>query len=707
MKLNHLFSLSLSLSFVACQVSAPLVQVPVTTVSLAPARNAQMPKEQIHVTLGQNAGFTTQEAQISQLAFVQIMVTGDGITTPITSSGGLIPVTNGNVNAVVSGIPQNDGKIRFVEVQGYDANRQPLVGLQAKAWYRSKTNVNTVNITASRAQILLVNVLKSLLQTRPTVLAALDIAALQTVLLEALGYKADTQTFAQQPETLSSAGIAALITTAQTLPDASTVRAQEATSRMVSLTVTTQNTAPLPEEVRFVLNDAVSLPQVLSTGTASGTGISFSNVPEGTYTLEAIDTNDTVIASTTVSVGVIVVVTNNPLVLPFNQVIPDTQVNTYTIANQRNSAVATDADGDFVVAWHGRTQDGGNDDNVYVQRYNASGAPQGSEFKVNTYTTDNQSDPAVAMDADGDFVVTWSSYGQDGDYYGIYAQRYSAAGVVQGSEFHVSTQTSSNQTNSAVAMDANGNFVVTWQSNHPDEGSSFGIYAQRYNASGAPQGSEFQVNTETLLRQGQPKIAMDTDGDFVVTWESEGQDGSGYGIYAQRYNNAGVVQGSEFRVNTYTTDTQYKSAVAMDADGDFVVTWQSDGQDGSSFGLYAQRYNASGAPQGSEFKVNTYTSNAQRYPAAAMDADGDFMVTWESEGQDGSSYGIYAQRYNNAGVAQGSEFKINTYTSNAQRYPAAAMDADGDFIVTWQSDGQDGSNDGVYLARYSPLGVRK
>ena len=71
---------------------------------------------------------------------------------------------------------------------------------------------------------------------------------------------------------------------------------------------------------------------------------------------------------------------------------------------------------------------------------------------VNTFTTSNQNNPAVAIDADGDFVVTWQSSDQDGDGNGIYAQRYNASGVAQGSEFRVNTVTASYQSNSAVAM---------------------------------------------------------------------------------------------------------------------------------------------------------------------------------------------------------------------------------------------------------------
>src|SRR6267378_942596 len=98
---------------------------------------------------------------------------------------------------------------------------------------------------------------------------------------------------------------------------------------------------------------------------------------------------------------------------------------------------------------------------------------------------------------------------------------------------------------------------------------------------------------------------MDAAGGFVIAWQSNIQDGSSYGIYAQRYNASGVPQGGEFPVNSYTTGAQVKPSVGMDAAGGFVIAWQSDGQDGSSYGVYAQRYNASGVPQGGEFPVNT------------------------------------------------------------------------------------------------------
>ena len=89
-------------------------------------------------------------------------------------------------------------------------------------------------------------------------------------------------------------------------------------------------------------------------------------------------------------------------------------------------------------------------------------------------------------------------------------------------------------------------------------------------AAPAVLGGEFQVNTETFGPQNLPAVAMDAAGNFVVAWAGAGQ-GDSIGIFAQRYDSAGAPQGGEFRVNTYTPDGQDAPAVAMDADGDFVV----------------------------------------------------------------------------------------------------------------------------------------
>ncbi|MGF1991741.1 MAG: beta strand repeat-containing protein [Nostoc sp. ZfuVER08] len=374
------------------------------------------------------------------------------------------------------------------------------------------------------------------------------------------------------------------------------------------------------------------------------------------------------------------------------------KVNTYINNEQKNPTVAMDADGDFVIAWTTYGQDGSGF-GIYAQRYNSAGIPQGNEFQINTSTSGDQINPTVAIDSTGDFVISWQSQDESGN--GIYAQRYNSAGVAQGGEFKVNTSSNGEQINPTIAMDADGDFVISWQSKDQD-GSGYGIYAQRYNSAGVAQGNEFRVNTYTIDHQSNPSIAMDGDGDFVISWQSYYQDNSYYGIYAQRYNSAGVAQGGEFKVNTYTLKDQRNSTVAMDAVGNFIISWSSLGQDGASYGIYAQRYNSAGVAQGGEFKVNTYTTSSQDNPTVAINAStGDFIISWQSLGQDGSNDGIYAQRYNSAGVAQGNEFQVNTYTQSYQNSPTVAMASNGEFVISWQSLDQDGSVNGIYAQLYN------
>ena len=387
-------------------------------------------------------------------------------------------------------------------------------------------------------------------------------------------------------------------------------------------------------------------------------------------------------------------------------------VNTYFDNKQSSPRIAMDADGDFVIAWESYLQDG-SDPSIYAQRYNADGTTAGNEFKVNTETNNTQRFPSVAMDADGDFVIAWQSSLQDGSDFGVYAQRYNADGTTAGFEFKVNTHTTSKQISPVIAMDADGDFVIAWESESQD-GSDDGVYAQRYNADGTIAGAEFSVNTYTANNQSFPSIAMDADGDFVIAWESNLQDGSKQGVYAQRYNADGTTAGDEFQVNTETTGGQLSPGIAVDADGDFVIVWVSENQDGSNKGVYAQRYNADGTTAGSEFKVNIHTAKAQTSPSIAMDADGDFVITWESKGQDvkgdPDGYGIYAQRYKADGSKAGAtdnDILVNTKTDNQQESSSIAMDADGDFVIAWQSFGQDDSaptSFGVYAQRYEGAG---
>jgi Domain of unknown function (DUF4347)/Cadherin domain/Bacterial cadherin-like domain len=381
----------------------------------------------------------------------------------------------------------------------------------------------------------------------------------------------------------------------------------------------------------------------------------------------------------------------------------ETRVNTntgdiQTINPNVAQAIATDAAGNFVVVWSSNLQDG-DSYGIYAQRYSANGTPQGAEFRVNTTAADNQNTAVVAMDATGNFVVAWASNLQDGSGYGIYAQRYNAAGVAQGSEFLVNSTTAASQTTPAIAMSASGAFAITWTGGGQDPDASSGIYAQRFDASGVAQGGEFRVNTYTTNTQQLTSVGMDAVGNFVIIWASLNQDdGASYGVYGQRYNAAGVAQGAEFRVNTTIADSQLYHDVAMLADGRFAVVFQSRGA-GPSYEVYVQRYAADGSALGGETRVNTTTvTTYQPIPSISADASGNLTVVWRSPA-DGAGDGVIGRRLDWSGTPLGAEFQVNSTTAGDQGYPEVVSQPGGGFIVAWSGNGP-GDADGVFFQRY-------
>ncbi|HEY9841199.1 MAG TPA: hypothetical protein V6D23_12135, partial [Candidatus Obscuribacterales bacterium] len=208
----------------------------------------------------------------------------------------------------------------------------------------------------------------------------------------------------------------------------------------------------------------------------------------------------------------------------------------------------------------------------------------------------------------------------------------------------------------------------------------------------APFTGEFHANTTIEFNDLKPDVAMDADGDFVVVWDKESYEDAGYEVLGQRYDRYASRVGSEFSINTFTTGHQEDPAVAMDADGSFVVVYESyDG--GTGPGVAGQRYDSDGSPIGSEFRVNTYTIGNQHKPHVALQPNGEFVVVWE--GLDGSNTGIFGQRFNSTGAKIGTtEFLVNTFTSSFQRAPDVASDSQGNFTVVWASLDPDEGNDG-------------
>jgi hypothetical protein len=376
---------------------------------------------------------------------------------------------------------------------------------------------------------------------------------------------------------------------------------------------------------------------------------------------------------------------------------PEFQVNTFTDLSQAVPAIAADSQGRFVVVWSQYDMDSMPDD-ITARLFDSSGNGLADDFQVNVFTTGQQRSAAVGRSGAGDFVIVWGSEGQDGDSIAVAGRRYDSTGNPLATEFVVNSHTPSGQTFPKVAMGTAGNFVVVWQS-YLQDGSSWGIFGQRFDSSGGRLGAEFAVNAYVTSDQQVPNVFLEADNSFIVTWNSNGQDGGGVGAFGRRFDSNGAPVGGDFQISAHTLNAQSIPTLAYDADGGFVAAWQSQLQDGSGFGVFGRRFDSGASPLGTEFQINTYVTDDQFQPVVLPSGSGAFVVVWYGDLQDGDSYGVFARAFTKDGVARGEEIPVNTTTENTQRFPRAVATGQR-FVVVWQSALQDGSLFGIFGRRF-------
>ena len=201
---------------------------------------------------------------------------------------------------------------------------------------------------------------------------------------------------------------------------------------------------------------------------------------------------------------------------------------------------AMDDAGAFIFAWEslGQTAPCCTYD-IFARRFDSTGAPIGGEFQVNTYITGNQRYPQVATDATGDFVVAWVDYEQEAATVGVFGRLYDSLGAPRGGEFHVNTYTEGDQYLPSVTMDATGNFLVAWT--HAFTGQPE-IEGQAFSSDGWPLGGETQLSMDHPYGGVEGAVAMDDAGNFIATWTTLLLDGGRYSedIVGQRFDAAPI-----------------------------------------------------------------------------------------------------------------------------------------------------------------------
>ena len=252
-----------------------------------------------------------------------------------------------------------------------------------------------------------------------------------------------------------------------------------------------------------------------------------------------------------------------------------------------------------VVVWNDDT----TVDQILAQRLLVDGTLVGAPITVSDDSGDAQSDPAIGIDAQGNFVVTWTR-----DVAGLLSvrmRRFDVNGVAQGSEDPVHSDTTDNHFESDIAVKASGEFIVIWASGYLD---GFGdVFTRHFSNSGVATSAEFRANTTTGFQQVNPKIALNSAGNYALAWEAQGMQ-VGWDIAYRLFDDGGLPLSGEVPVNHIVFNgDQRRANLAIDANSNVAVAWDCFCDSSGSFAIRARKFDPTGQPLMDEFiSMTTY-----------------------------------------------------------------------------------------------------
>ena len=366
--------------------------------------------------------------------------------------------------------------------------------------------------------------------------------------------------------------------------------------------------------------------------------------------------------------------------------------------DQLHADLALGPNGGYLV-WDDNVGDG-DGLSVNVRRVNSLLSGELDHTLLSVRTASHQERPRVTLLSGGGAAFVWQS-GPDGAQQ-VMTRTMNASGIFNGDEVAVSLRNDLSQLTPAIAALPNGNYVVVWSS-YDQDGSMQGVYAALFDATMRKLTGEFQVNQFTPFNQRNPAVTALPTGGFVVTWISEGNRGeSSADVFARIYDAAGVATGDEFRVNA--SDRVCSSpSIATSATGNFVIAWceaaqdlnfvASSGNDSinispindqDGWDIYAAGFTSGGGRLTEVNRINQYTTGNQRNPSVAANGR-TFMMVWSSFGQDGDWEGVIGRALSGSGAPDGDETIVNTGKIGRQLFPVVRGNGDSRFVVCWST----------------------
>ncbi len=354
----------------------------------------------------------------------------------------------------------------------------------------------------------------------------------------------------------------------------------------------------------------------------------------------------------------------------------------------------SDGNGGGIAVWSDHRA--GNYD-IYAQRLDANGDAMWPAYGVVVCkAAGDQVNPQAVADGAGGVIVAWEDGRTDALNPDIYAQRLSASGVEQWTTDGVLVSGAAGpQQAPVVVSDGLSGAVVAWKDRRS---GNYDIYARRVAANGTPSWTVDGVAVCVAAGdQDQPSAVSDGAGGVLLAWRDKRAGNAD--IYAQRVTNAGTASWTaDGVVVCNATGDQEPPASVTDGTGGMILSW-GDGRVAANSDVFAQRINASGAPQWTANGVSVCGATGNQTRARlCQDGVNGAVVTWED--RRGANADVYAQRVSPAGAAMWTANGVVVCNAAGdQTTPTIAADPTGAAIIAWSDTRTPANGADIYAQR--------
>lgn len=353
-----------------------------------------------------------------------------------------------------------------------------------------------------------------------------------------------------------------------------------------------------------------------------------------------------------------------------------------------NNITSGGVDGSSIITW----EDGRNGNyDIYAQKIDSSGnVLWGTNGLLVCNRVTNQKNPKIVSDDAGGAIIVWEDSASF--YFDVYAQRISAAGIVQWLANGVSICNAPNQQqNPTLDIDGLGGAILTWQDKRSNV--DYDIYAQKINSSGVVGWTANGIIVcNAVNTQSNPRIEPDGTNGAIIGWVDK-RNAINYDIYSQRINSAGVEQWTSngnivcgAANNQSALDMKYLGATGT------IFSWKDDRT--LTTHIFTQILDLSGAIVLPIDGIQLSTGLRSINPNCIKDGIGGAIIAW----QDSTSVGwdIKSQKLNSVGAIQwaaGGAMVSNAV--NDQISVTQTTDGTGGAIYIWE-DKRNGTDIEIY-----------